>query len=231
MPSPTRAVGWSPAFRGTRPPDELRPSSAPLRLDGGGDGGSLLQRARTTWLDGLVDRRGVLSAGEGHGKFASAFVNRFPDAQLTCVEASSRMLERARRRTSSSGTPVQWNHAALPAWSLPPRSFDAVVTCFFLDCFTREQLRAVVAALAASATDDAAWLVVDFAVPERGIAHGRARAIHAVMYGFFRAATQLPARRLTPPDEFLRGHRFQLAGRREFSWGLLRADLWLRQAG
>jgi ubiquinone/menaquinone biosynthesis C-methylase UbiE len=190
--------------------------------------GGLLQRARTSWLEGLADRRRVLSVGEGHGKFAAAFVRRFPAAELTCVDASPRMLERARRRANRSGISAQWINATIPAWLPPAGSFDAIVSCFFFDCFPRDQLGAMVAALAAGATSDATWLVVDFAMPDRGVAHWRARAIHAAMYRFFRVAARLPARRLTPPDPFLRAHGFQLAGRREFSCGLLRADFWRR---
>ena len=190
--------------------------------------GNMLQRARTSWLDRLADRRRVLSAGEGHGRFAEAFGRRFPAAELTCVEASPRMLARARRRAERSGVSARWINATIPAWAPPARSFDAIVTCFFLDCFAYEQLGALIGALASGAAPDAAWLVVDFAIPDRGIARWRARAIHAAMYGFFRMAVRLPARRLTPPDAFLRAHGFRLAGRREFSCGLLRADIWRR---
>ena len=190
--------------------------------------GGLLQRARMNWLESLVDCRRILSVGEGHGKFAAAFGRRFPEAELTCVEASQRMLERGRRRTDRSGVSAQWMQAAVPTWSPPVRRFDAIVTCFFLDCFPPAQLRTVVAALAAGATDRAAWLLVDFAIPDRGVARWGAQAIHAAMYGFFRAATRLQASRLSPPDELLRAHGFRLAAHREFSYGLLRADLWRR---
>ncbi len=190
--------------------------------------GGLLQRARTHWLPELADRRRVLSAGEGHGRFAGAFAQAHPAAQLTCVDASPRMLARARRRVPSSGTAVEWISASLPAWTPPARRYDAIVTCFFLDCFPPDTLGEVIATLASGASDGAAWLVVDFAMPGRGFAHWRARAIHAAMYGFFRMAARLPARRLTPPDEFLTAHGFRLAGRREWSCGLVRADLWRR---
>lgn len=193
--------------------------------------GGLLQRVRTAWLDELAGCRRVLSVGEGHGKFSAAFAARFPRQELTCVEESPRMLMRAQRRFAHAapGARVKWIRATVPAWSPPADSFDAIATCFFLDCFPREQLRDVIDALAAGATDRATWLMVDFAVPERGPLRWRALAMHAVMYGFFRVATRLPARRLTPPDEFLAARGFQLVGRREFSWGLLRADLWRRR--
>ncbi|MEO6245458.1 MAG: class I SAM-dependent methyltransferase, partial [Opitutaceae bacterium] len=106
--------------------------------------------------------------------------------------------------------------------------FDAIVTYFFLDCFPPEELTAVIDQLAGCATDDAIWLVADFALPARGVACWRARAAHYLMYAFFRRAVALPARRLTPPDERLRSHGFERSSRREFSLGLLHADVWER---
>ncbi|HVU23638.1 MAG TPA: class I SAM-dependent methyltransferase [Opitutus sp.] len=189
--------------------------------------GPRLQRARTALLDELAGRNRILSVGEGHGRFAAACVARFPDANLTCVEASAGMIARARRRLTAHAK-VTWHHADVLAWLPPAQRFDAIVTCFFLDCFPPRALAAVIDRLAAAATNDARWLVVDFAVPSRGFARHRARAVHALMYAFFRIATRLPARALTPPDSLLAAHGFRLVRRREFEWGLLRADLWDR---
>ncbi|MEZ5416047.1 MAG: methyltransferase domain-containing protein [Vicinamibacterales bacterium] len=192
--------------------------------------GSLLQRARTVALPGLAGRRRVLSAGEGHGRFAAAFGAAFPSAALTCVDASARMLARARRRAERAGVEATWIHARLPGWRPEPGRFDAIATCFFLDCFPPEELDTIIGVLAEGATDTAAWLVVDFALPGRGLARWRARAMHAVMYAFFRKVTALPATHLTPPDRYLAARGFRLHRRHTFSWGLLHADLWLRGA-
>lgn len=189
--------------------------------------GNLLQRVRTAWLDQLGDRSRILSAGEGHGRFAAACAERFPRAALTCLEDSEKMIARARRRVPSPPANIAWVRANILSW-VPVREHDAIVTCFFLDCFPPELLAKTIAKLAACATPDAVWLVADFAVPARGPARWRARAVHALMYRFFRIFTDLPARRHTPPDELLRAHGFRLEGRREFEWGLLRADLWRR---
>jgi len=113
--------------------------------------GGLLQRVRTACLGELAGRRRILSAGEGHGRFAAA-------------------------------------------------------------CAAR----------------DAVWLVADFAVPAQGPARWRARAVHALMYAFFRGAVGLPARRLTPPDALLRWHGFERVREQTFNWGLLRAEVWRR---
>ncbi len=188
--------------------------------------GGRLQRARTAWLGELAGCRRILSAGEGHGRFAAACAARFPAAEITCVEASPRMLDRARKKTSPT-TNIRWLCGDLLAWA-PDGKYDAVVTCFFLDCFPPEKLAAVVAKLAACATADAVWLVVDFSLPPQGLARWRAQAVHSLMYAFFRRAVALPARRLTPPDPLLQAHGFRLAARREAEWGLLHADLWRR---
>lgn len=189
--------------------------------------GGRLQQARTTWLDELDGRRRILSAGEGHGRFAAACAARHPAAEITCIDASGAMVARARSRTREMSGQFRWHCGDLLAWE-PAGMFDAVATCFFLDCFPPATLDRVVARLASCATADALWLVVDFQIPPRGLRHWRARAVHALMYAFFRRVTALPARRLSPPDELLRAHGFALEGRREFNWGLIHADLWRR---
>ncbi len=196
--------------------------------------GGLLQRVRTAWLDELEDCRDILSAGEGHGRFAAACAARFPEVRLTCVEASAKMLAKARKRCGRVPPPcasINWIQAALPRWAPPGAAFDAIATCFFLDCFDARSLERVVASLARAAKPRARWLVADFALPPRGPKRWRARGIHAAMYAFFRVAARLPARRWTPPDTLLRAHGFRLAKRREFDWGLLRAEMWERGNG
>jgi len=189
--------------------------------------GQKLQRARTVWLDALEGRARILSVGEGHGRFAAACVARFPEAKLTCMDASGGMLRQARRRLGAHAARVQWLVGDVLAGE-PAGPFDAIVTCFFLDCFPPDTLPTVVARLAQATAPGAPWLVADFALPSRGPARLRAAAVHGLMYAFFRRAAGLSARRLTPPDDLLRAHGFQLEARREFEWGLLRSDLWRR---
>jgi ubiquinone/menaquinone biosynthesis C-methylase UbiE len=195
--------------------------------------GRRLERMRAAGLDALRGRRRILSMGEGHGRFAAACVARYPDAELTCVDASERMLARARRRIATIVSPdraarITWQCADVLSWS-SEQKFDAIVTCFFLDCFPAARLESVVTRLAQSAARDAVWINVDFAVPARGWKRWRAQAIHALMYAFFRVTTRLPARRWTAPDELLAAQGFRLESRSESEWGLLRADVWRRR--
>ena len=196
--------------------------------------GEKLQRCRTAFLDETKHARRVFIAGEGPGRFLTALLRAHPNVQVTCVDASARMLEVAQarlRREGLSAARVEFVHADILTWSPPRGDFDLLVTPFFLDCFPPEQLAEVVARLSAAATSEARWLVADFYEPPTGLAWWRARCILASMYFFFRLATRLPARRLTPPDLFLESSGFRLRARRLSEWGLLHSDLWVRGVG
>ncbi|MBL9216146.1 MAG: class I SAM-dependent methyltransferase [Opitutaceae bacterium] len=193
--------------------------------------GPRLQRSRVAWIDRLADRRRLLIAGVGHGRFLRAFLARRPSARVTCLDASRGMLHEARERARRAGCDlarVEFVHARLPEWSPPAEPFDAIVTNFFLDCFPPAELAATVACLASAAAPDARWLLADFAVPKRGPPRWRAQAVHALMYAFFRATTGIQARALTEPDPLLAAHGFVLRGRKSAEGGLLRADWWER---
>jgi SAM-dependent methyltransferase len=194
--------------------------------------GPRLQRVRTTWIGELAGCRRLLVAGVGHGPDLAAVLQAHPRLHLTCLDASAGMLRHARRRAQRAGADpsrLVFVHAELPGWR-PAEPFDAIATHFFLDCFPPGPLAAVIATLAEATAPGARWLVSDFIVPARGWRRTRARAIHALMYGFFRVATRLPARCWTNPDPLLERAGFRLAGRRTSEWGLLQADLWEKAA-
>jgi ubiquinone/menaquinone biosynthesis C-methylase UbiE len=191
--------------------------------------GRRLQYCRTAWLDQLTGCNDILIAGVGHGHFLAACAKRFPMARIMSVDASAAMLHHARERVAAAGAQMDrmaFIHAALPDWAPPARSFDAIATHFFLDCFAPQELTRVVASLAHAARADAVWLVSDFSIPPSGFARQRARAVHALMYTFFRRLTHVQARAVTDPDALLMAAGFRLAGRKSAEWGLLRADHW-----
>jgi ubiquinone/menaquinone biosynthesis C-methylase UbiE len=194
--------------------------------------GRLLQRCRMAWIDRLADCASLLIAGVGHGRLLHGLLPRHRTLEVVCIDASVGMLREAEiraRRAQLDLARVKFVQARLPGWTPAAGAFDAIATPFFLDCFAPPQLDAVISTLARAAAPDAHWLVADFAVPPRGWARERARAVHVLMYAFFRAATRLPARHLTPPDSRLAAHGFALRGRRTFNHGLLQADWWTRR--
>jgi ubiquinone/menaquinone biosynthesis C-methylase UbiE len=193
-------------------------------------GGKLEDCRNALWND-IPPVKSALLVGEGHGKFLAALLRRYPAATVTCVDASEQMLKVARNRLEHepiSLQRVEFIHAALPSWHPPSQGYDLIATHFFLDCFPREQLGAVIDALQRALRPGACWLVSDFQVPRAGLRRLRAQVIHRLMYAFFRVVTKLPASCLVSPRPFFRKHGFVRVRHQEFDWGLLTAELWRR---
>ena len=193
--------------------------------------GGKLEKCRNAFWDDLPLFENALLVGEGHGRFLVSLLQRNPGVRVTCVDASSRMLEIARKRLLGAALPasrVEFIRAELPAWNPPAECYDLVATHFFLDCFPREELAAVVNSLQKAARPGAWWLVSDFQIPRTGLRRLRAEVIHRLMYTFFRVVTKLPASALVAPQPFLLQSGFVRVRRAEFDWGLLCAEVWKR---
>lgn len=193
--------------------------------------GEKLQRCRTRFLDEIPVPRKILLAGEGHGRCLIECVRRFPEARITCVDASAQMLIQARRRLESCGLEthhVDFAHADILEWKPAANAYDLLVTNFFLDCFRADQLEQVIAGLSTATTADANWLISDFQTPAGGLRRIRARLMLWVMYGFFRVVTRLPAKRLTAPGSLLEHAGFKLHCQIETDWSLLSSEWWRR---
>lgn len=192
--------------------------------------GGLLQRCRVRWFSEVRDASRVLLAGEGNGRMLEACASAFPSCSFTVLDQSARMLAQGRRRWERLGgkQAILFQQADLRDWRIDQPDFDLVVTNFFLDCFSPEELTRVIANLSAAASPEARWLVADFTVPPGGWRRARARVVLALAYRFFRLATGISARRITSPDEALREAGFVLRRREHFNHDLLHADLWIR---
>jgi SAM-dependent methyltransferase len=193
----------------------------------------LMQRCRTAHIPQTRNCRHALLAGEGHGRFLEALLRANPQIRVTCVEWSANMIKHARRRLARRRldlSRVTFRHANLLECELTGARFDLIATHFFLDCLRPAQVRRAVGLLAKSSAPNAIWLLSDFRVPETGWRRWRAVGILAALYLFFRLTAKLPAKWLTPPDNFLRAHGFQLQRRNLASFGLAHSDLWRRAA-
>jgi ubiquinone/menaquinone biosynthesis C-methylase UbiE len=191
--------------------------------------GRSVHRCRTAYIDSLAHSDRLLLMGEGTGRFLTDLLRRWPDKQVTVVDSSRRMLTRQRQsleKANLADDRVEFLHRDARRWNPPSGGYDAIVTHFFLDCFNAEELAALIPAIAVGARPGAIWLVSDFNRPDRLFSGWRAGVILRLMYGFFRATTDLSADRLIPPGAQLEAAGFELRERRRREWGLLQADLW-----
>lgn len=192
--------------------------------------GELLQQCRTCWLAEVRPARRVLLAGEGNGRMLEACAVALPECEFTVLDRSDAMLKQARRRWEKSRRKqkITFQPADLRDWRFHEEKFDLIVTNFFLDCFTPEELAAVIANLGEATANQAQWLVTDFCVPASGWQRFRALAVLNLAYAFFRTTTNISANRIISPDANLRAAGFQMLRRKLFNHGLLHADLWAR---
>lgn len=192
-----------------------------------------LERARFTHLPRLRDCRSILVLGEGDGRCLEQLVTAAPAARVDCLDLSPAMLDRAAARLAgrAAATRVSFRQADLLAVDLPAAHYDAVVTCFFLDCFTATQAEAVMTRIRGSLRPGALWLWADFAVPPAGPARWRAQLWLALLYAFFRQATGLPVRALPPVEPLLAAAGWEPVAELSLQHGLVRSAVFREAPG
>ena len=195
--------------------------------------GRLLMRSRLALLDGLAHAEHVLILGEGDGRFLVKLLQINPHGSVTVLDSSAGMLGRAearvRKKLPKSRSRVAFKHADALTETFSPNTYDALVTCFFLDVFPAELLERLVPKLGQALTPGGHWLLADFAAPhtlEQPLPRFYSQIMVPPMYAFFRAQTVLPARTLIPPQLFLRAAGLRLEHTRAFRGGFVYAQTW-----
>jgi ubiquinone/menaquinone biosynthesis C-methylase UbiE len=193
--------------------------------------GSMLEQTRFCFLGELSECRSILVLGEGDGRCLARLVELAPLAQVTCVDFSAAMLARAASRIKPADRPrVSFHQVDVLTAALPSGSHDAVVTLFFLDCFTSQQAAGLIRRITDILQPGACWLWADFRLPARGLARWRAQVWLKILYTFFRWQTGLPAHELPPAEELIANAGFVLDGQRDFEGGLLRSVVFRSQS-
>ena len=187
--------------------------------------GRALEQRRLEYLDDVKDTRQVLILGDGDGRFTAEFVKRNPGAQVDWVDLSSGMTAMAERRIGDGGANVRFRVGDARTISLTEK-YDLVVTHFFLDCFTEEELDVLVGRVAECCEPGARWLISEFGLPDGGIGRVASRVLIRFMYFFFRVATGLRVTQLPVYARVLERHGFRVVGRRMAMGGLLVSELW-----
>lgn len=187
--------------------------------------GDQLQLARLAFVNEIGTPRRVLIVGEGDGRFLVEFVERFPEAEIDCVEASGRMIALARSRLGAEHE-VNFIQADVRELSLERNHYDLIVTHFFLDCFAGTDLRDVVQRLAKAGSSNAIWLLADFRVPEERRQRLQARFLIRAMFLFFGLTSGLAIRRLDDPSLLLRTVGFERIRQRLARRGVIKSELW-----
>ncbi len=189
--------------------------------------GPALSRCRTEFLPDLAHCRNALVIGDGDGRFSARLLETNREIRVDAIDASPAMLAALVRRAGRNAVRVRTEVADARAWQAAnSEPYDLVVTHFFLDCLTTDEVRALGAKIGAAATPNAKWLVSEFAVPRSLFGRIVARPLVSALYSAFGLLTGLRVRALPDYASALAETGFQLASRRARLWGLLVSDLW-----
>ncbi len=185
--------------------------------------GPALWRRRVAYLGRLGTSRRVLMVGEGDGRFLSAFLRANPLASVDYFDGSAKMLALARDRAGENGARVRFFEADVLAISQWPATYDTVITHFFLDCFSEEELGRLVPLIGQAVEPGGCWVVSEFQDKPRG-----AEMLLGGLYLFFGVTTGLRTRQLADYPGALVGAGFGLVEAETSLAGLLTSEIWSR---
>ena len=194
--------------------------------------GSALEQRRDAFLPELGGVRRALSCGEGDGRFTTALLQSNSQVEVTAVDGSRNMVQLADRRVARIGSQlcrrVEYHCSDIHCFRPPQSAYDLIATHFFLDCFTTEQVNAVVRRIANWSAPRAQWIVSEFAQPSAPVAQLWTGALIRSLYAAFRVTTGLRVTHLPDYRAAIRSVGFELLREERALGGLLVSEMWER---
>lgn len=196
--------------------------------------GPWLGRCRFAFLGEVSDSRRALVIGDGDGRFTGRLLALNRTLQVDAVDASPAMLRELERRAAphtarlrTYRTDARSLRPAALLRDLPEvQAYDLIVTHFFLDCLTTEEVLELARTVRDAAAHQTKWLISEFALPEGRFRHPTAWLLVRFLYVAFGWLTGLRIRRLPDHHSALCQAGFALERHRVFLGGLLAAEVW-----
>jgi SAM-dependent methyltransferase len=188
--------------------------------------GPFLARCREAFLSELKSVRRAVVLGDGDGRFTAELLRVHSQVRVDAVDASPAMLDALLHRAGLNAGRVSAHCADARNWPPANSPYDLVVSHFFLDCLTTEEIRALAMKVHDAISPSAMWVVSDFAVPRNLFGRWVARPLVSLLYGAFGLLTGLKIRCLPDHHGALRNAGFTLTQRQTWLCGLLVSEMW-----
>ncbi len=189
--------------------------------------GPFLSVCRAEFLLEMSHCRRALVLGDGDGRFTARLLRANPDIEIDAVDASPAMLGALVRRAGTHACRLQAHCADARLWQPPRPPYDLVVTHFFLDFLTLDEVLALAHTVRKVAAPSARWVVSEFAIPANRFGRFMARPIVSGLYLGFHWLSGLTVKTLPDHSAALNHAGFTLRTRRTRLAGLLSCELWL----
>ncbi len=192
--------------------------------------GPMLERCRFHFLPQCAGARHALVLGDGDGRFTARLLAANPKVEIDAVDSSAAMLAELQRRAQAQSigkTPRLRTARADLRDFIPIRSgYDLVVSHFFLDCLTDDEVAALVERIIPHLASNATWLISEFAIPKKGWRRIGGRLLVRFLYFAFEKMTRLHVRQIPDYARILTARGFRRQQQYHSLGGLLVAEIW-----
>lgn len=190
--------------------------------------GKELERAKRHYLNYVKDGHKILYIGGGTGSILPDLIEKHHDLEIDYIEASDKMIERAQKRVSHTGTStINWIHGTED--NIDKKGYyDIVITNFFLDLFRPEELDPLMSKINESVRLDGFWIFTDFYGRTKGLKN---RILVRVMYLFFRAIGAVKSNRLLRYGLYFEKMGFRRMAQERFYKDLIETRVYGRYLG
>lgn len=190
--------------------------------------GNALTKAKIHFLNRLAKKGNILLIGGGTGMLVSPLLGQSHSTTIYFVEKSEKMLESAARKIPThQKNRVKLLHGdenVIPEFI----KFDTIITNFFLDQFTEQQLIRLISILYNKLLPNGQWLYTDF-VLEKQLRHFWWQMVLVqVMHIFFKITTNLSSKRLININPYFDGLKLSLMGQKKYYKDLVVTSIYER---
>lgn len=149
-----------------------------------------IRKSQLTFLSYIEPRSKILIVGGGTGWILSELDKLGILMVVHYVEASTAMLKKSRLREPFKNIQVTFNHGTVE--ELSKVRYNVIITNFFLDVFSEDNLGTVIEKLDSHLNRDGIWIITDF------VNSGKKwqKILIKLMYGFFRFTANIEGSRL-----------------------------------
>lgn len=165
--------------------------------------GDALNKARSAFLEPIVNAEKTLLIGEGNGRFLAACLKDKKGGSITVIDSSRKMLSllRSRIQALKHETTLELVHADFLCWEPVASAFDVIVTHFVLDLFRPNSQRRLIEKITTLSKSETLWVNVDFRPMIQSTLHGW---IDWLQYRFDRAFSGIEAERYYNPADIIK---------------------------
>lgn len=178
------------------------------------------RQAQACFLNELKPNDRILILGGGSGELLQAVLKKQPDVLVDYIDISPGMIRLARAKTAN---PSALNFIVGTEYDIPDRSYEIVITNFYLDLFNRDSLLRVIHQIRTHVKPHGRWLITEFV---------QEKSWHTfmlwIMYRFFRIATGIEAGKLPDWRSSLKKAGMQLMHSKEFYGGFIQSAVYRR---